>query len=408
MDSEGDLEDSMAELDTFIVIDEDALEQALAAAVNCTILAAARPQRSRVLATLGIGIRRPFSVSEVEALVDVVERLGTGRCANGETSLERFMSVVAWSISTLCPLTFGLAPFNPILGENKHVSRGNLNVLLEQVSHHPPVSALHATNEKDNIEMTWCQYAILKFNDTTITGLSEGRSYPYQKWKPFTISMVIRIAKDTSNGKETLIYSAKDVISALKTPIVKDAQYLGSVTGCFRLRRGAWMGGCGRKCGLLIGGAESAWMGENMVGGVVSGVTRGGVVPGVDWGGAVTAGIRGVDAELMRDCDGITTSPGKDGRVGPDSGSCLPGMAMGVGILYREDYRTYWRAGNTETATTFLTLQDSDVFYDFKQMLSQNQSSVPPQLARHEASRLGLSSLNFFCDALKVVLTRST
>ncbi|GKC69604.1 hypothetical protein Tco_1115487, partial [Tanacetum coccineum] len=31
-------------------------------------------------------------------------------------------------------------------------------------------------------------------------------------------------AKDTSNGKETLIYSAKDVISALKTPIVKDAQ----------------------------------------------------------------------------------------------------------------------------------------------------------------------------------------
>nr|KAJ0227013.1 hypothetical protein LSAT_V11C100007850 [Lactuca sativa] len=34
------------------VIDEDALEQALAAAVTCTILAAAGPQRSRVLATL--------------------------------------------------------------------------------------------------------------------------------------------------------------------------------------------------------------------------------------------------------------------------------------------------------------------------------------------------------------------
>lgn len=34
------------------VIDEEALEQALAAAVTCTILAAAGPQRSRVLATL--------------------------------------------------------------------------------------------------------------------------------------------------------------------------------------------------------------------------------------------------------------------------------------------------------------------------------------------------------------------
>ena len=34
------------------VIDEEALEQALSAAVTCTILAAAGPQRSRVLATL--------------------------------------------------------------------------------------------------------------------------------------------------------------------------------------------------------------------------------------------------------------------------------------------------------------------------------------------------------------------
>lgn len=34
------------------MIDEEALEQALSAAVTCTILAAAGPQRSRVLATL--------------------------------------------------------------------------------------------------------------------------------------------------------------------------------------------------------------------------------------------------------------------------------------------------------------------------------------------------------------------
>ncbi|GJS10495.1 COP9 signalosome complex subunit 4 [Tanacetum coccineum] len=41
------------------VIDEDALEQALAAAVTCTILAAAGPQRSRVLATL-------YKLSEID------------------------------------------------------------------------------------------------------------------------------------------------------------------------------------------------------------------------------------------------------------------------------------------------------------------------------------------------------
>ncbi|KAK9931622.1 hypothetical protein M0R45_018894 [Rubus argutus] len=64
-----------------------------------------------------------------------------GNCNNGETPKERFTAVV-WSISILRPMIFGIAPYNPILGETHHVSRGSLNVLLEQVSHHPPVTAL--------------------------------------------------------------------------------------------------------------------------------------------------------------------------------------------------------------------------------------------------------------------------
>lgn len=51
----------------------------------------------------------------------------------GKTPLDRFISVVAWSISTTRPTRFGAAPYNPILGETHHVSKGNLNVLLEQV-----------------------------------------------------------------------------------------------------------------------------------------------------------------------------------------------------------------------------------------------------------------------------------
>uniref|UniRef100_A0A7N2LEM6 RNA helicase n=1 Tax=Quercus lobata TaxID=97700 RepID=A0A7N2LEM6_QUELO len=45
------------------------------------------------------------------------------------------------------------------------------------------------------------------------------------------------------------------------------------------------------------------------------------------------------------------------------------------------------RAGKTGVATTFLTLSDSDVFYDLKQMLIQSNSTVPNELARHEASK---------------------
>lgn len=47
--------------------------------------------------------------------------------------MDRLISVVAWSISTVRPLWFGVAPYNPTLGETHHVSKGNLNVLLEQV-----------------------------------------------------------------------------------------------------------------------------------------------------------------------------------------------------------------------------------------------------------------------------------
>ncbi|KAI7744086.1 hypothetical protein M8C21_029008 [Ambrosia artemisiifolia] len=180
-------------------------------------------------------------------------------CANGGTPLERFTSVIAWSISMYRPFMFGVAPYNPILGETHYASRGNLNVLLEQVSHHPPVSALHATNEKDNIEMIWCQYAIPKFQGTSIETrvlgkrelrlLNKGESYvmnspnlvikflpmPDVEWLgDVTIQcretgleahLTVTI-EDISNGKSTVIYTAKDVISSLKTPIVKDPKEL--------------------------------------------------------------------------------------------------------------------------------------------------------------------------------------
>ncbi|KAG2332740.1 hypothetical protein Bca52824_003920 [Brassica carinata] len=45
------------------------------------------------------------------------------------------------------------------------------------------------------------------------------------------------------------------------------------------------------------------------------------------------------------------------------------------------------RAGKTGVATSFLTLDDTDVFYDLKQILVQSNSAVPPELARYEASR---------------------
>ena len=51
------------------------------------------------------------------------------------------------------------------------------------------------------------------------------------------------------------------------------------------------------------------------------------------------------------------------------------------------------RAGNTGLATTFLTLNDVDVFYDLKQMLVQSKVDVPLELAKHEASKFKLGTI---------------
>nr|GEZ64104.1 oxysterol-binding protein-related protein 4C-like [Tanacetum cinerariifolium] len=177
------------------------------------------------------------------------------RCANGGTPLERFTSVVAWSISTLRPLMFGVAPFNPILGETHHVSRGNLNVLLEQVSHHPPVSASIETRVLGKRQLKLLNHGetyvmnspnlVIKFlpvpdvewlGNVTIrcqeSGLEAELCF---KGKPFlgrhSNYRSIR-GKIVSLSKMETIYEISghwdrnDVISALKTPIVKDVEGL--------------------------------------------------------------------------------------------------------------------------------------------------------------------------------------
>ncbi|ONK69502.1 uncharacterized protein A4U43_C05F23610 [Asparagus officinalis] len=97
------------------------------------------------------------------------------KCARGKNKFDRFTSVVAWCISSARPLIFGLTPFNPILGETHHVSRGTLNVFVEQISHHPPVSALHATDTEENIEFIACQNPRPKFYGTGVEAVIHGK-----------------------------------------------------------------------------------------------------------------------------------------------------------------------------------------------------------------------------------------
>lgn len=237
--------------------------------------------------------------SQLQCFGESVYCIGTdmlSRCNSSENPHDRFIAVVAWSISTVRPLIFGAAPYNPILGETHHVSRGNLNVLLEQVSHHPPVSALHATDEEENVELIWCHHPSPTFHGTSVEAevqgkrqlklLKRGETYvmnspklsmrflpgPGANWvgnvriqcqetgleaelcyrsnsflwgkgnhrsikgKIFESSSLKTLyeidghwdrtvsVKDIDNGKVTVMYNAKEVISGFSAPIVKDAR----------------------------------------------------------------------------------------------------------------------------------------------------------------------------------------
>ncbi|XP_023156160.1 oxysterol-binding protein-related protein 4C-like isoform X1 [Zea mays] len=97
------------------------------------------------------------------------------RCARGADSLQRMCAVVAWSISTTRPPIFGFAPYNPVLGETHHVSTSaGLNVLLEQVSHRPPVTALHATHARGEVELVWCQSPAPRFHGASVEAAVRG------------------------------------------------------------------------------------------------------------------------------------------------------------------------------------------------------------------------------------------
>ncbi|KAI5006138.1 hypothetical protein ZWY2020_033381 [Hordeum vulgare] len=61
--------------------------------------------------------------------------------------------------------------------------------------------------------------------------------------------------------------------------------------------------------------------------------------------------------------------------------------------LYTHHIGRTGRARKKGLSTSFLTMEDTHIFYELKQMLVHSNSPVPPELARHEASRFKPGSI---------------
>ncbi|CAF4255053.1 unnamed protein product [Rotaria magnacalcarata] len=99
------------------------------------------------------------------------------QAASANTSIERFHCITAFIVSNLSThLERTSKPFNPLLGETFELRKENdspFHFIAEQVSHHPPVSALYARGS--NWVLTANIEPIVKFHGTTVVATCEGR-----------------------------------------------------------------------------------------------------------------------------------------------------------------------------------------------------------------------------------------
>ena len=61
-------------------------------------------------------------------------------------------------------------PFNPILGETFECKLGGISLYFEQVSHHPPISAIYA--KTDTFRFYGSSYSIVELGLNAVTGIN--------------------------------------------------------------------------------------------------------------------------------------------------------------------------------------------------------------------------------------------
>ncbi|KAK7265227.1 hypothetical protein RJT34_32843 [Clitoria ternatea] len=94
------------------------------------------------------------------------------------------------------------------------------------VSHHPPVSALHATDDKENIEMIWCHFAVSKFTGTSVETKMHGKRqvklYNHgETYEMSTPNLIIRFLPLPGAG-----WLGNVTIRCLETGLVAELNYI--------------------------------------------------------------------------------------------------------------------------------------------------------------------------------------
>lgn len=71
------------------------------------------------------------------------------KAAQERDPLLRLAYIASFAVTSYTSSEFRtMKPFNPLLGETFELEKDGFRLISEQVSHHPPISALHCDHEK--------------------------------------------------------------------------------------------------------------------------------------------------------------------------------------------------------------------------------------------------------------------
>lgn len=91
---------------------------------------------------------------------------------------ERLARIACFSISTITMAEKSTAkPFNPILGETFEIVNDNFEMISEQVSHHPPISALYCKGKKKNYKVYCNNQTTMKFSGKCLDVTQHFKTY---------------------------------------------------------------------------------------------------------------------------------------------------------------------------------------------------------------------------------------
>ncbi|XP_076041457.1 oxysterol-binding protein-related protein 8 isoform X3 [Oratosquilla oratoria] len=139
--------------------------------------------------------------------------------------LMRMKEVVRWYLSGFYKKPKGLKkPYNPILGETfrcywKHPNGSRTFYVAEQVSHHPPVSALYVTNRQEGFSLTATVLAKSKFYGNSTSAILDGnvRLTMLPRGEDYVMNMPYAHCKGILMGTLTMELGGKVIIECEKT-----------------------------------------------------------------------------------------------------------------------------------------------------------------------------------------------